>query len=288
MGTRTHHPLTPLAFLLPAALPLGVFFGFAAVQVLAYSFTRYSAFTPATFVGADNYRELLDTGIFYSALINSLAYLLVTPPLVLLSLLAALIVDAKLRWMGWLRLALFLPVITPTIVGSLAWRLVLDENSGILNGFLASIGAGPVPWLSERPWTLVSAMLVTLWKGFGFYMMVFLAGLLAVPTELREAAAIDGAGRLGSFLNVTLPALRPSIILVTVVSSISALKVFEELFVTIKGTPLSHQTVMPLIYHLAFERGQFGLASAAGVLLFVLILVLSLANIGLSSRKGAR
>lgn len=286
-SARNHHPLTPYAFLAPASAVLAVFVLGAALQVLWFSFTSFSAFTPAEFVGINNYRELLTKDLFLICLLNSAAYLFVTPVIVVLSLLAAIAVDARLRALPGLRLLLFLPVVTPAVVGALAWRLVFDENNGLLNDALSLIGIQPVRWLSERPWTLISAMLVTAWKGFGFYMMVFLAGLLTVPRDLREAAAIDGATRPQVFWTVTLPALKPSLVLVVVVSSISALKVFDEVFVTIAGAPITHQTAVPLIYQLAFERGQFGLASAAGVLLFLVILAFSIVNMRLSAGRKA-
>jgi putative chitobiose transport system permease protein len=185
-----------------------------------------------------------------------------------------------------LRAAFFMPVVTPTIVAAMAWRIVLNEESGVINTVLGCVGIGPIRWLTEWPWTLVGPMLVTLWKGFGFYMLVFVAALLAIPKELREAAEMDGAGRWRAFTTVTLPELRPAMALVLVVSSISALKVFEELFVTVRGVPMTHQTVVPLVYRVAFEEGNYGLASAMGVVLFVVILGMSLWNMRLSRRAG--
>ena len=185
-----------------------------------------------------------------------------------------------------MRILLFLPVVTPTVVAALAWRLVFNEDSGVLNTALRALGLPAVAWLSAHPWTLVSAMTVTLWKGFGFFMMVFLAGLASVPRELREAAAIDGAGRWGVFRSVTLPALAPSIVLVFVVSSIAALKVFDELFVMVKGAGITNQTVVPLLYRIAFEEGDYGLSCAVGLLLFVVILIFSLVNLRLSRARA--
>ncbi|HEX8876742.1 MAG TPA: sugar ABC transporter permease [Phycisphaerales bacterium] len=284
---RTHHPLAPAAFLAPAALVLGVFFAGSLAQVVYLSFTRYTAFNGPDWVGLDNYTRLLASGRFWGALLNSGLYLLVTPAIIVLSLLAALAVDVRLRGMSWLRLALFLPVVTPTIVAALMWRLLYNEDSGVLNAALRAAGFEGIRWLTERPWTLISAALVTLWKGFGFYMMVFLAALAAVPRELREAAALDGASRTQIFWAVTFPSIRPAIVLVFVISSISALKVFEELFVTIKGAPISHQTVVPLIYRVAFEEGNYGMASAIGIALFVVILVFSIVQLKLTSRGGS-
>ncbi|MCS7033580.1 MAG: sugar ABC transporter permease, partial [Phycisphaerae bacterium] len=179
----------------------------------------------------------------------------------------------------WLRVLLFLPVVTPAIVASMSFRLLFNEQSGLINTVLTSLGLPAVKWLSSYPWTLISAMTVTLWKGFGYYMMVFLAGLLAVPRELEEAATIDGAGRLRGFWHVTLPSLRPVLALVATISSISAMKVFDELYVTIQGAPISHQTVVPLIYRTLSEEGEYGLAAAQGVLLFLIILALTVVQL---------
>lgn len=264
---------------------LGVFFLIAFAQVVYYSFTRYTAFAGPDFVGLDNYRRLLASERFWRCVANSGLYLLVTPVLIALSMGAALVVHSGLRGLGWLRLVLFLPVVTPTIVAALAWRLIL-ENDGLLNAGLRGVGADGVAWLTRQPWTLISPMLVTLWKGFGFYMMIFLAGLLAVPKELEEAARIDGASRLGVLRNVVLPSLWPVMTLVAIVSSISALKVFDEIFVTVKGVPIEHQTGVPLVYFTAFEVGDYGLASATGILLFVFILALSLINLRLTNKRG--
>jgi putative chitobiose transport system permease protein len=284
-GVRLHARWTPAAFMAPALAVLGVFFALAFAQVVYYSFTRYTAFTGPDFVGFDNYRHLLTSTRFWRCVGNSALYLLVTPALIVLSMFAAMVVHSSLRGMGWLRLVLFLPVVTPTIVAALAWRLLL-ENDGLLNTGLQGIGAERVAWLTKQPWTLISPMLVTLWKGFGFYMMIFLAGLMAVPKELEEAARIDGASRLGVLRNVVLPSLWPVMTLVAIVSSISALKVFDEIYVTVKGVPIEHQTGVPLVYFTAFELGDFGLASATGILLFVVILALSLINLRLTNKRA--
>lgn len=276
---RPHRAWTPYLFLLPGAAILGVFILGSFVQVAMYSFTDTNAFNDGAWVGLDHYRRLLHDPKFWFCLGNSFLYLLVTPVLMGLSLAAAMLVHAGMRWAWGLRTLLFLPVVTPTIVGAIAWKLLLNEDQGLLNSALATLGGGPVYWLSERPWTLVSAMMVTVWKGFGYFMMIFLAGLVAIPRELEEAATVDGAGRFAVFRHVTLPSLRPVLVLVALISSISALKVFDELYVTIKGTPIAHQTAVPLIFETAFEQGAFGRACAIGVTLFVVLLAFSLVQL---------
>ncbi len=283
---RPYRGWTPYAFLVPAMLILGVFLIFAFAQVVFYSMTRYTAFEGPEFVGLANYRRLLADERFWFCFGNSFIYLLVTPVLMVLSLGAAMVVHAGLRYARGLRLILFLPVVTPTIVAAVAFRLVLADNDGLVNTVFEGIGLPAVYWLSAYPFTLISAMLVTMWKGFGYYMMIFLAGLVAVPRETEEAATVDGAGRFGVFWHVVLPSLRPVVALVAIISSISALKVFDELFVTIKGAPVTHQTIVPLIYDVAFERGDYGLASAFGVAMFVVVLAFSLVNLSLTGERG--
>lgn len=284
MSLRTHRPWTPYAFLAPAMAILLVFALLPTAQVVYYAFTRYTAFTGPDWVGLENFRRLLASERFWFCLVNSFLYLLVTPAIMVVSLGAALVVHHLVRGGKVLRVLLFLPVVTPAIVAAMSFRLLFNEDSGLINSALAGLGLSPIGWLSVYPWTLISAMTVTLWKGFGYYMMVFLAGLLSVPRELEEAATIDGAGRWRSFWHVTLPTLRPVLFLVATISSISALKVFDELYVTIAGAPITHQTAVPLIYRTLSEEGEYGLASAEGVLLFAVILAFTLVQLWVQRR----
>lgn len=287
VGARSmmHRWWTPYAFVLPACAVLGVFVGLSFARSVWYSLTRYTPFQEPEFVGLENYRRLIADDRFWACLFNSGVYLLVTPVLIVLSLWAAMVLRAQIRGERWFRVLLFLPVVTPTIVGSAAWRLVLGEQ-GLLNAMLGGLGLGPFSFLTSYPLTLVSPMLVTVWKGLGFYMMVFLAALMGVPRELEEAAELDGAGRLGVLRHVVLPTIRPVIVMVAVISSISAMKVFDELYVTVKGVPVEHQTVVPLVYDWAVERGDYGMASAVGMALFVIVLVLSVINLRLTRSRG--
>jgi len=282
MSLRPESKLTPWFFVAPAALFLLLFVGWSFLQVVYLSFTRVDLFkgdgsllSKTTWVGLDNYRRVLGGERFWWCLLNSFIYLLVTPAIMIVSLVAALTVTSGLKGLGKLRILIFLPVITPTIVAAVAWRALFNEQAGYINSTLNAVGLPGAPWLSSYPWVLVTAMIVTLWKGFGYFMMIFVAALMAVPRELEEAATIDGAGRLGVFRHVTLPAIRPVLVLVSVISSISALKVFDELFITVRGTPAENLTVVPLIFETAFEDGSFGAACAIGVCLFLILLVFS-------------
>lgn len=285
MSLAAHRRWTPYAFLAPAMVILVVFAILPTAQVAYYAFTRYTAFSGPDWVGTENFRRLFASDRFWFCLGNSFLYLLVTPAIMLLSLAAAMVVHHLVAGGRLLRVLLFLPVVTPAIVAAMSFRLLFNEDSGLINGLLRGVGLRPVGWLSVYPWTLVSAMTVTLWKGFGYYMMVFLAGLMSVPRELEEAATIDGAGRWRGFWHVTLPTLRPVLFLVATISSISALKVFDELYVTIAGAPITHQTAVPLIYRTLSEEGEYGLASAEGVLLFAVILAFTLVQLWVQRRS---
>jgi putative chitobiose transport system permease protein len=289
---RSHRWFTPYAFALPAITILIVFALWAFAQVVILSFTRVDLFgkggglfAHARFVGLDNYAQALGSTQFWWCLLNSFFYLIITPVIMLVSLLAAMTVTSRLRGLSAIRVLLFLPVVTPTIVGSIAWRVLFREDGGLLNAGLAHVGLGPVPWLTGYPWVLVTAMTVTLWKGFGYFMMIFVAALMAVSPELEEACMIDGAGRAGVFWNVTFPSIRPVLVLVALLSSIGALKVFDEIYVTVRNVPTTSKTIVPLIFDTAFEHGNFGLACAFGVLLFVIVLAFSLLNLRLVRQR---
>jgi putative chitobiose transport system permease protein len=285
---RFYHPLVPWAFLVPACVLLAVFALAPIAQVVYYSFTRYTAFSGPDPVGWENYTRLFASDRFWFTLRNSFIYLLVTPAVILLSLLAALVVHSGIRGNKLLRVLLLLPVITPGIVASMSFRLLLDEDAGLINRSLSAVGLPTVGWLTTYPFTLISAMLVTLWRGFGYYMMIFLAGLLSVPRELEEAAGIDGAGRWGVLRHVTLPGIAPVIALVFLVSSISAMKVFDELYVTLAGAPITHQTVVPLLYRVMSDDGDYGLSSAMGVVLFLIILCFTVVQLRLQRGREGR
>ena len=285
---RPHRWFTPYAFALPAISILFVFVLWAFVQVFVLSFTRVDVFgkgggllSHAEFVGLSNYTQALGGSRFWWCLLNSAFYLIVTPVIMLVSLTAAMTVTSRLKGLSWIRVLLFLPVVTPTIVGSIAWRVLFREDGGLLNAALAHAGCRPIPWLTGYPWVLITAMTVTLWKGFGYFMMIFVAALMAVSPELEEACMIDGAGPTAVFWNVTFPSIRPVLILVALLSSIGALKVFDEIYVTVRNVPTTSKTIVPLIFDTAFEQGNFGLACAIGVLLFIIILAFSLLNLRL-------
>lgn len=271
----------PWLFLAPALAVLGTFIFYPAARVFALSFQDYSFVSDAVWIGFRNYGRLWGDPAFRYALLNSLLYLLVTPVLIAASVSVAFLLDTGVRGIRFFRGLYFLPVVTPMIVVGILWGWLLNEDVGLVNYALLALGLvdEKVSWLTSYPLNLFSVMFVTAWKGLGYFAVIFLAGLTTIPKELEEAAALDGASRWQQLFYVKLPLLKPSIALVAVISSISALKVFDELYVMIPGAPAAEKTLVPLIYQTAFLDFRLGYASAISVVLFLMTLAFSFLNL---------
>lgn len=271
----------PYMFLAPALVVFAVFVIFPALRIFILSFQEYSFVRDAVWVGFDNYIRLASDTTFLFALLNSFIYLLVTPVLIVASLAVAFLLNSRLKGIKFFRGLYFLPVVTPMIVVGIIWQWLLNEDVGLVNYFLMATGITDqkIYWLTSYPLNIFSVMFVTAWKGLGYYAVIFLAGLLTIPEELDEVASLDGANALQRLLYVKLPLLKPTIALVAIISSISALKVFDELYVMIPGAPAAEKTLVPLIYQVAFLDFRLGYASAISVVLFVSTLLFSYVNI---------
>jgi putative chitobiose transport system permease protein len=278
--------LTPYLFLLPALIILGIAVFYPAFQAFSLSFTQYDLNLTQSpqWVGLKNFQRLAQDQVFWQTLTNSFCYLIgVVPVLVMAPLALAILVNQKLRGMAFFRMAYYTPVIISMVVAGIAWK-ALYANDGILNQLLKMIGFSEgIPWLTSPQLALWSVMVVTIWKGLGYYMVIYLAGLQGIPAELYEAAAIDGSDGWQKHWDITLPLMRPYLLLVAVISSISAMKVFEEVYIMTQGGPLNHsKTVVYYVYERAFQDLEINYASAIGLVLFIFILILSLINLRIS------
>ncbi len=275
---------TPYLFLLPALVFMGIFLFYPIADVFRLSFTDYNMITEPSFLGMENYQELLSDPIFWKSLKNSFIYLIgVVPILVIAPIFLAVLVNHKLRGMKWFRAAYYIPVVTSMVVVGIMWKWLYKGN-GLLNYLLQTIGLidDPIYWLTSPQYALYSVMAVTVWKGLGYYMVIYLSGLQSIPANLYEAAEIDGASWWQKHLKVTIPLLKPSILLVMILSSIAAMKVFTEVYVMTNGGPLnSSKTLVYYIYEIAFEQLNLGYAAAMGFVLFIIIFILSFFNISL-------
>lgn len=272
---------TPYLFLLPALAVLIVFFFIPFFQTFGLSFFDYSSsiYNP-TFNGVDNYVKLFKEPIFYKVMFNTFMYLVIAVPfLVTFPLFLAILINQKIRGITLYKILLYLPVIVSIVVAAIAFKW-LYAGQGILNYLLTIFHLESIGWLVDTKWALFSVAIVTIWKGIGYYMMIYLASLMSVPQDLYEACDIDGANFLTKHLTVTIPHIMPTIALVSTISTISAMKVFAEIYVMTKGGPLnSTKTIVYYIYERAFENLDLGYASALAVVLLIVVMAFSLINI---------
>ncbi len=280
--------LTAYLFLCPALVLLAVFTFYPVIFGTALSLFDYDVISPPRYVGFAQFRALWGDRYFWIALQNSVKYLAVVPALQICAIILALWVRRPFRGMAWFRAAYYLPAVTSIVVVGLVWRWLYDE-AGVLNYVLLRAGIihAPVHWLSNPDIALYAVMAVTWWKGLGYYMVIYLAGLEAIPPEFAEAAAIDGAGPVARLVQVTIPLLRPSILLASTLSAIAALRVFEEVYVMTGGGPIySTYTVFYYMFDEAFGSLHLGYAAAVGVVLAAVTIVLSVVNFRLLRRGG--
>ncbi len=280
--------LTPYLFLLPALALIAIFLVYPIASVLFYSFTDYNIVNPPTWIGVANYQRLVGDPTFWKALTNSIVYLIATPTIIALSVTLAIIVNRKLRGIHIFRALYYVPAVSGSIAIGISWRWLFDRN-GLINSVLVSVGAiqEPVQWLSEPSLVLPIAMLLTIWAGIGYYAVIFLAGLQNIPEELYDAAMIDGCNSVQKHWHVSLPGLRPQIVFVAVISSLAAIKVFDEIYVLTGrtgGILDSGVTVVFYLWKQAFVLDHAGYASAIAMVLLVLTLLFSIANIRLLER----
>ncbi|MBR1424457.1 sugar ABC transporter permease [bacterium] len=273
--------MAPFLFLLPAGIVLFIFFFIPFFQTISLSFFDYSnnIYEPI-FNGMSNYLAILHNPVFYKVMWNTLLYLIVAVPfLATFPLFLAILINQKIRGVTLYKILIYLPVIVSIVVAAIAFKWLYAQE-GILNYFMQQFHLPVIGWLTDPGYAIYSVIIVTIWKGIGYYMMIYLAALMSVPKELYEACDIDGANFWTKHLTVTVPHIMPTIALVTTISSISAMKIFAEIYVMTKGGPLnSTKTIVYYIYEKAFENLDLGYASAMAVILLVIVMVFSLINI---------
>ncbi len=271
----------PYLFLLPAGIVLLIFFFIPFFQTIGLSFLNYSnnIYNP-NFAGLENYVQILHNPIFYKVMWNTLLYLVVAVPiLAIIPLFLAILINQKIKGITLYKILIYLPVIVSIVVAAIAFKWLYAQQ-GILNYILNVMHINSIGWLTDPKYAIYSVIIVTIWKGIGYYMMIYLAALMSVPKELYEACDIDGANFLTKHLTVTVPHIMPTIALVTTISSISAMKIFAEIYVMTKGGPLnSTKTIVYYIYEKAFENLDLGYASAMAVILLIIVMAFSLVNI---------
>ncbi|MFI0924000.1 carbohydrate ABC transporter permease [Streptomyces sp. NPDC021012] len=284
---RRRGRVAPYLFVLPALLLFAVFKLYPVGRSFLLSLHRTTGGTE-TFVGADNYVRLADDPLFWTALRNTGMILAVQVPLMLaLATALAVALDSKLlRGRPVFRLGFFLPMVTGLVAYGIVFSVLLNKDYGLVNWLLGLLGADPVPWLTDPLWARISLGLALTWHYTGYNAVILLARLQTVPRELYDAAAVDGAGAWGAFRHVTLPGLRPALLLTTVLSTIGTLQLFDEPYVLTGGGPDNATlTVGVYLYQNAFKYFDFGYASAIAYALTVLVGLLGLIQFRLLGEK---
>jgi multiple sugar transport system permease protein len=279
-------------FTAPALIVIGAFFFVPVLAALALSLTDFDLYALADlhnlrFVGLGNYVDILQTPLFWKSLLNTLYFVGVGVPLsIAASLGAALLLDSKLaRFKGFFRTALFAPVVTTVVAVAVIWRYLLHTRYGLINYTLGHFGIAPIDWLGDPHWSMPSIILFAVWKNFGYNMIILIAALQSIPADLYEAARIDGASLAQQFRHITLPMLRPALLLVSIITVSGYFQLFAEPYVMTQGDPLqSTVSVLYFMYQEGFQWWSLGRASAIAFLLFALILGVSSVLLRLSRR----
>ena len=277
-GLARQRYVTAAVFLLPATVGILLFSFLPILQALRISFFDYALLNPQQiFVGTENYERAFADPVFRIALNNTILYsALLVAGQTLLALFLALLLKQEIRGRAFFRSSFFMPVVTSLVVISTVWKLMFNSQ-GFVNGVLGTLGISAQPFLASSTQALPSLVLMSVWKEVGFYMLIFLAGLQAVPGELYESAAIDGANRWTSFTHITLPLLRRATVFVMVVGTISAFKVFTPVYLMTDGGPAdSTMVIVFYIFRVAFRYFEMGYASAMSFILMGIVIVLTL------------
>lgn len=282
---------TPWLFMLPSLVVLGVFLWGPAINTAILAFTNTRAIGGGEFTGLENFARLAEDQYFRNSLVNSVEYVVVVVPLlVALPLLIAILVNTQLPGTSFFRAMYFTPVVASMVVVALIWDWVLQTN-GLFNFVLQQLRIinQPVGWLTEPQLALFSVMAVTVWKGLGYYMVLYLAGLQNINPELYEAAKVDGARALRRLWAITIPLLRPTMVLVGALTAINALKVFTEVYIMTGGGPnRASETLVLYIFQRGITPGlELGYASAMSLVLFIMVLVFSIMSQWVTRRESA-
>ena len=281
-------------FLAPALILIFVFFFLPVLASLVLSVTDFDIYAianPSTtrFVGLANYSKLLKTPEFWQALRNTFYFAIVGGPLTIaVALGAALLLNARLvRFKSLFRTIYFTPFVTTLVAVAIVWRYLYHTRYGLLNYMLGHLGIAPIDWLGNPKWAMPAIILLAVWKQFGYNMLIFIAGLQAIPQDLYDAAEIDGAGPVRRFFSVTLPLLGPTMLFVSVITMIGYFQLFSEPYVMTAGGPLRATTsVVLMMYEEGFRWWRMGYAAAIAFVLFIVILIATLLQFRLQKEQA--
>ena len=278
----------------PALILIGGFFFLPVLGGMILSLTDFDLYAignpgTARLVGLANYSQVLATPLFWKALGNTLFLVLVGGPIsVLASLAAALFVTGRrVRGAGWFRSIFFMPVVTTLVAVAIVWRYLYHPSYGLVNWALKGLHLPAVDWLGDPHWALPAIILLTVWKNFGYNMLIFVAGIHGIPEDLYEAAQLDGANAWQRFVHITLPGLGPTFLFVGITTMLGQFQIFAEPYVMTQGGPLkATTTVVMLMYEQGFRWWRLGLAAAMAFVLFALMLIGTLIQMRLQRERN--
>ena len=267
---------TAYLFLAPGILLFGVFTALSVSYALYLSFHEWNVLEPhKPYVGADNYQRLLDDRRFRDAVVNTGYYTVTSVPLtIVLGLLIALLLNIQIRARGLFRALFYLPVITPLVIAAIIWKWVYQGDYGLLNYYLIKLHIidEPLLWLADKRLAMPAVIIMSVWKSVGFAMVVYLAGLQAIPQDFYDAAKVDGAGALRRLRDITIPLLSTTTFFLVIILLLGSLQAFTQIFVMTSGGPVRRTTtVVYYIYQHAFKRFDMGYASAMAFALFAMM-----------------
>jgi len=261
-----------------------IILGFSTIPLIwgiYYSFTRGSMLGPKSFVGFQNYIAAASHPIFIKTVINTFAYALLTVPTVIVfaAVLAIILVQIP-KGQAFFRNTFYFPLITPVVIAANVWAYIVNRDFGPLNAILGWLGVTPIDWLGDPFWAIPAIVMMEIWRGFGFYVIILFAALQAIPKDIYEAARIDGATSLRIIWRITLPLLQPAFGFCFIMATIFNFQLFDAIYVLTKGGPAwSTATVSWYVYQQAFQADNIGFASTMGVVLLLIILALSLVQL---------
>ncbi|WP_339306223.1 sugar ABC transporter permease [Paenibacillus sp. FSL L8-0435] len=274
-------------FTLPALIPLLIFWLGPLGYIVYLSFTDWDFMSPdKLFVGLDNYSYLLTNSEFYRSLKVTLLFGLGSViPTIVGGLALAMLMNSKIKSSGIFRTLLFSPWVTPTVAVSIAWSWIFEPEVGLANLMLGWVGVSPIGWLRDADWALVAVLIVTLWKSIGWAMVFYLVALRSLPSDLLEAASIDGANGWDKFRSITLPLISPTTFFLSIILTIQSLQAYDQINVMTQGGPAgSTRTLLYMYYQSAFESFNVGEASSIAVVIILICVLLS----GVSFLLGRR
>lgn len=269
-------------YMLPALIFIGIFTVYPIFKSIDMSFyTKFNIFTGVVDErGIDNYIAIFNDPKFYEALRNTAIYVIGVVPLsIIISLCIAVLLNSIKALQGFFRSVYFLPFVTSTVAVSVVWNWLYHTRYGLINYFLIMLGLDPVNWLNDPSKAMLAVIIMAIWKGLGFNILLLLVGLTNIDDNYYKAAKIDGAGAWQRFINITIPLLRPTIFLLSVIGTINAFKVFDEIYALFNGRPGPAGSATTIVYYLFrkfYEQFEYGQAAATGIILFGIVLFITL------------